>query len=132
MRGKLSRQTLTITGRRQNANLLAQDDTWSANLPDGNVSAILGGEVESSLPRWLGREAERIARSDAAARVLIARYATIASFRWANGGNLVIFIEYTAPAPCKIGLGADCLNRLTLAVDPAAGTVLDIEEDLGH
>jgi hypothetical protein len=125
---------VAVIGQRQNANLLAQADNWEAHLlvaPTG-VETWVVDMGASSLPRWLAREAERIARSDAAAAAVIAGYSTVSTFRWASGGNLVIFVEYERTRPCQgdgIGLGpSDCTDVLTVAVDPVAGTVVDVNE----
>jgi hypothetical protein len=128
---------LSVTGQRENASLLAQADVWDAHLvltPTGVQTTVIAMSA-SALPRWLAREAERIARSDGPTAVLIGRYATLSTFRWASGGNLVISIEYTRTGPCKprggIGLGPrECTDALTVAVDPAARTVVDVDEAL--
>jgi hypothetical protein len=127
---------LAVIGQRQNANLLAQADSWEAHLlvaPTG-VQTWVVDMGASSLPRWLAREAERIARTDPATAAVIAGYTTISTFRWASGGNLVIFVEYSRTRPCQaggggIGLGPlECTDVLTVAVDPVAGTVVDVDE----
>jgi hypothetical protein len=126
---------VALIGQRENANLLARTDSWEAHLlvaPTG-VQTWVVDLGASSLPRWLAREAERIARSDQAAAAVIAGYSTVSTFRWASGGNLVIFVEYARSRPCRagggIGLGpSDCTDALTVIVDPVAGTVLDVDE----
>jgi hypothetical protein len=126
---------LSVQGKRENAGLLATIDQWDAHLvlTRTGVQTTVIAMTASALPRWLAREAERIARSDGRAGVLIGRYATLSTFRWASGGNLVIFVEYSRTRPCDAhGLlrPLECTDVLTVAVDPAAGTVVDIDEAL--
>jgi hypothetical protein len=126
---------LLLIGQRENANLLAQADNWEARLlvaPTGVETTVIDMGA-NSLPRWVAREAERIARSDPAAAAAISGYTTVSTFRWASGGNLVIFVEYARTGPCRATgrpRPGDCTDTLTVAVDPAAAAVLDIDEVL--
>jgi hypothetical protein len=128
---------LSLVGGGADGSITGAQDHWEARLVvtrTGVVTTVIDSGA-NSLPRWLAREAERIARSDASAALAIARYTTVSSFRWASGGSLVIFVEYARTGPCQATgrpRAGDCTDTLTVAVDPAAATVLDIAEVLSR
>ena len=88
------------------------------------------------VPRWLIREAERIARMDPGAAARIARYELILDTTWNPATPGVISLYYSTPC----GMGGDvsaplgrqladtgeCLDQLLVVVDVPGGRVIDL------
>ena len=95
--------------------------------------------VLGAVPRWLGREAERIARSDPGALARIREFDSIAGFAWEPATPGLIEVRYVGScatggrhvASLAIGPIADtgdvgCEQTLVVGVDVAGGRVLAI------
>jgi hypothetical protein len=116
-------------------------DVW--RVQSSAATGWLGGPIPGDagpefhgIPRWLVREAERIARTDPAAAAAIARYELILDATWSPAMPGVISIFYSTPC----GLGGDvseplggqladtgeCMDQLKVVVDVPSGRVIDV------
>jgi hypothetical protein len=101
---------------------------WSVALEPGQPNL-------AGVPRWLAREAERIARNDPATAAEIGQYEEIRDFVWDRAAPGVIRIRYWRI--CQFGSqpqiasladhGVPCLDYLDVTVDVPAGRVISRE-----
>lgn len=140
---------LVVTGWRTAANGFATTDEWSATEAEARgVAPTVEAQTLAAIPRWLAREAERVARSDPTAAARIARYTLINAFTWAPGPPLEIAVYYIRPCamtgrangPLTASVGiisldlADtgtCYDWLSVRVDMTTRQVLAIDEHAG-
>jgi hypothetical protein len=113
-----------------------QWDTWSgaATKAAGWTVAFEPGQAPqlAGVPRWLTREAERIARSDAATATLIGQYEEIRDVTWDPAAAGQIRIRYWRM--CALGSlprtawladhGVPCLDLLDVTVDVSTARVV--------
>jgi hypothetical protein len=116
-------------------------DVW--RVQSSEATAWLGAPIPGDagpefhgVPRWLVREAERIARTDPAAAAAIARYELILDATWSPAMPGVISLFYSTPC----GLGGDvsgplggqladtgeCIDQLMVVVDVPGGRVIEL------
>lgn len=121
-------------------------DTWSihATAAMGWLARIDPGDGPylAGIPRWLAREAERIARDDPAASHDLAAYSSILGFTWDPARPGVISVTYgrdcvTSADRRVASLGAlpfadtgECIDILTVVVDVGTAKVVDVRENL--
>jgi hypothetical protein len=109
-----------------------RSDVWRVTATAANGWSAIGGPEDrptySGVPRWLAREAERIARSDPATAAVIATYEWIGGSEWDPDAPGVISVLYGRSCGAHVfrvafagrGLLAgtgECLDYLTLRVD---------------
>lgn len=115
-----------------------QSDTWSAvatKAAGWSVALEPGQPHLAGVPRWLAREAERIARSDPVTAAEIGRYEEIRDFTWDGAAPGMIRIRYWRT--CQFGSqplmatladhGVPCLDLLDVTIDVPAGGVVSRE-----
>jgi hypothetical protein len=105
---------------------------WRVTATAASGWSAIGGPEDrptySGVPRWLAREAERIARSDPATAAVIATYAWIGSSEWDPAAPGVISLLYGRSCDAQVfrlalaGRGVlagtgECFDYLKLRVD---------------
>jgi hypothetical protein len=122
---------------------------WTSDLHDGwefRVSAERGWVPEPNLeipptygamPRWLAREAERIARADPGAASRIGTYELIEDFAWHPRDPGIVDVRYSrhmaeARLPGHVAEVGWPKDFLIVEVDVAAGRVRDLREVLAQ
>ena len=109
-----------------------RSDVWRVTATAASGWSAIGGPDDhptySGVPRWLSREAERIARSDPATAAVIATYAWIGGSEWDPDAPGLISLLYGRSCDAHVfrlafaghgvlaGTG-ECLDYLTLRVD---------------
>jgi hypothetical protein len=109
-----------------------RSDVWRVAATAASGWSAIGGPDDrptySGVPRWLSREAERIARSDPATAAVIATYQWIGGSEWDPDASGVISVLYGRPCDAHVfrlafadrgmlaGTG-DCFDYLKLRVD---------------
>jgi hypothetical protein len=126
------RCSVHVSGHAHDATFLEADD-WDAEEPEPGPGAetTVSATQSGAIPRWLAREAERIARSDPGTAARIHGYTRLTAFRWVSD-KLLIFIEYIGRCQAGPEGPINCRDTLTVTVDPAARAVVDITEELGQ
>jgi hypothetical protein len=109
-----------------------RSDVWRVTATAASGWSAIGGLEDhptySGVPRWLSREAERIARSDPATAAAIATYAWIGGSEWDPDAPGVISLLYGRSCDAHVfrlafaGTGVlagtgECFDYLTLRVD---------------
>jgi hypothetical protein len=109
-----------------------RSDVWRVTATAASGWSAIGGPEDrptySGVPRWLSREAERIARSDPATAAVIATYEWIGGSEWNPDTPGVISVLYGRSCDAHVfrlafaGRGVlaetgDCFDYLTLRVD---------------
>jgi hypothetical protein len=138
---------VSIDGRREDVNLIASHDGWFVeSSPEHGFRPVVTMDTTAAMPRWLERDAERIARSsngDAPAR--IAAYARISAFRW-TADPLRVDVFYSRPcaesgsallvraraSDVQLADTGTCDDILDVTVDPASGTVTNVVQFTGN
>jgi len=116
-------------------------DYWSVT---GSAATAWIGEVRpddlpvlAGLPRWLVREAERIARADAKASAAIRKFDTMGSTFWNPDRSGVVELRYLSACGCcgtrgivlaafPVADQAACVPELRVAVDVVGARVLEV------
>lgn len=97
-----------------------RSDGWSFHAAEADGWAVVlepGQPRLNGVPRWLGREAERIARSDPASAAAIADYAWVWGFTWNPASPGLVQVRYARQ--CETGSAA---RTASLAMGPIAAT----------
>ena len=109
-----------------------RSDVWRVTATAASGWSAIGGPEDrptfSGVPRWLSREAERIARSDPVTAAAIATYEWIGGSEWDPAAPGVISVLYGRSCDARVfrlafaGRGplaetGDCFDYLTLRVD---------------
>jgi hypothetical protein len=97
---------------------------WLGVVDPQTVSRLNG------VPRWLGREAERIARADPAMAAAIADYEWVAGFTWNPSAAGVVTVQYGRLCGAGLGLDLAALGGGPLADDGACREGFGVSVDV--
>ncbi|HEV8546725.1 MAG TPA: hypothetical protein VGQ64_10565 [Candidatus Limnocylindrales bacterium] len=116
-----------------------RSDGWSFHAAEADGWAVVlepGQPRLNGVPRWLGREAERLARSDPASAAALADYAWVWGFTWNPASLGLVQVSYARPCEsgstsrtASLAIGpiaatGQCRDMLVITVDVPAGQVV--------